>query len=211
MNGSTRLVVPGPAGDLQCLWRSGGQPQDFARAAVICHPHPLYGGTMENKVVARCARYISDAGIEAVRFNFRGVQQSEGTHDAGRGERDDLAAVIDYVKSVSPAARLAVVGFSFGAWVGTSVAIQQASVSALVAIAPPVRMFDFRFPDAASKPTLIVYAENDQYTDAATMKAWIDSASRPVESLMVAGVDHFFGVRGDDVGMKVAEFVTRVL
>src|SRR5438477_13133159 len=117
MSGSARLSIPGPAGNLQGLWRSGGHPEGFSRAALICHPHPLYGGTMESKVVARCARYISEAGIEAVRFNFRGVQQSEGSFDAGRGERDDLLAVIDYVVGISSAAKLAVVGFSFGAWV----------------------------------------------------------------------------------------------
>src|ERR1043165_6993166 len=118
MSGSARFFVDGPAGKLQCLWRSGGNRRSFSRGAMIGHPHPLYGGTMENKVVARCARYISEAGIEAVRFNFRGVQQSDGSFDSGRGEREDLEAVIDYVKGISSQSKLAVVGFSFGAWVG---------------------------------------------------------------------------------------------
>src|SRR4030095_15804012 len=107
MPGSTKLSIPGRAGQLQALWRSGGNETHFTKAAVICHPHPLYGGTMENKVVARCARYISEAGIEAVRFNFRGVQQSDGSYDEGRGERDDLLAVIRYVRNTSPQANLA--------------------------------------------------------------------------------------------------------
>jgi uncharacterized protein len=211
MSGSARLFIPGPAGQLQCLWRSGGHPQSFSRAAIICHPHPLYGGTMETKVVARCARYISEAGIEAVRFNFRGVQQSEGAFDSGRGERDDLIAVIDHVRGIAPDASLGVVGFSFGSWVGLGVGYDHPAVSALVGIAPPVRMFDFHYPDAASKPTLIVYAGADQYTDAATLKAWIDTAKQHVESVLIPDVDHFFGARVDDVGMKVAEFLGRVL
>ncbi len=204
-------MIPGPAGNLQCLWRSGGNPRQFSRAAIICHPHPLYGGSMENKVVARCARYISEAGIEAVRFNFRGVQASEGSFDKGNGERDDLLAVVRYVQSVSPEARLAVAGFSFGAWIGVTVGWSDPAVHAVVGIAPPVRMFDFKTAAGASKPILIVYAGNDQYTDPASTKAWIDSLPQPKESILIPGVDHFFAPRVDDVGMKVAEFLGRVL
>lgn len=166
---------------------------------------------MENKVVARASRYISEAGIESIRFNFRGVSQSEGSFDSGRGEREDLHAVIDYVAGISPEATLAVVGFSFGAWVGLDVGEKHPAVRALVGLAPPVRMFDFHFPGLSSKPKLIVYAENDQFTDSATTKAWIETANPPIESILVPGVDHFFGPLVDEVGHKVAEFLVRVL
>ena len=211
MAGSARLVIAGPAGDLQVLWRSGGHPENFSQAAIICHPHPLYGGTMENKVVARCARHISEAGIEAVRFNFRGVQQSHGAFDHGRGECEDLVAVIDYVTKISPQAKLGVVGFSFGAWIGLTVGWTNPAVHALGAIAPPVRMFDFKTSVASSKPTLVVYAGNDQYTNSADTEAWIQQLPQPIESVLLPGVDHFFGHRVDEVGMKVAEFLNRVL
>jgi alpha/beta superfamily hydrolase len=210
-SGSTKLFIPGPAGKLQGLWRSGGHPQDFRRAAVICHPHPLYGGTMENKVVARTARYVSEAGIEAIRFNFRGIGQSDGSFDKGQGERDDLRAALEYVRSVSSQANLAAVGFSFGAWIALSVGETDPAVKALVGIAPPVRMFDFEFLSSSSKAKLIIYAENDQYTDAATTKAWIGRAKQPLESILIPEVDHFFGARVDDVGKKIAEFLSRVL
>lgn len=209
--GSTKLFIQGPAGNLQALWRSGGHPQDFTRAAIVCHPHPLFGGTMENKVVARAARYIAEAGIEAIRFNFRGVDQSEGKHDQGRGEREDLLAVIDHVLSISSNARLVLVGFSFGSWIALDVGARHPSVHALVGLAPPVRMFDFEYLSATSKPTLIVYAENDQYTPAATTKSWVESSKQRVESVLVPGVDHFFGPQVDAVGRKVAEFVSTVL
>jgi alpha/beta superfamily hydrolase len=211
VSGSTKLLIPGPAGQLQALWRSGGHPQDFTRAAILCHPHPLYGGTMENKVVARAARYISEAGIEAIRFNFRGVGLSAGEFDGGRGEREDLQAVIDYVHGISPSARLGVAGFSFGAWVGLDVGEKNPAVTALVGLAPPVRLFDFDFLKSSSKPKLIVYAQNDQFTDAATTKAWLEQAHPPIESVLVPAVDHFFGASVDDVGKKVAEFVSRTL
>jgi len=207
----TRLFIDGPAGKLQCLWTSGGHAEDFRRAAIVCHPHPQFGGTMENKVVARASRYISEAGIEAIRFNFRGVSQSEGSFDSGRGERDDLRAVIDYVAGISPEASLAVVGFSFGAWVGLDVGEKHPAIRALVGLAPPVRMFDFHFAGESSKPKLIVYAENDQFTDSATTKAWIEKANPPIESILIPGVDHFFGPQVDEVGLKVAEFLVRVL
>jgi alpha/beta superfamily hydrolase len=208
---STRLFIPGPAGQLQALWRSGGHLENFNRAAIICHPHPFYGGTMENKVVARVARYVSEAGIEAIRFNFRGVGQSAGHFDAGRGEREDLLAVIDYVRGISPTARLAVAGFSFGAWIALGVGDTHPAINALVGIAPPVRMFDFEFPNSSSKPRLIIYAGNDQYTDTPTTEQWLKRANGPVESMLFPDVDHFFGVRVDDVGKKVAEFLQRHL
>ena len=204
-------MIPGPAGSLQALWRSGGHPQDFVRAAIICHPHPLYGGTMENKVVSRIARYISEAGIEAVRFNFRGVGQSDGTYDEGRGERHDLGAVLQYVRNIQPEARLAAVGFSFGAWIALEVGENHPAIQVLVGVAPPVRMFDFKFVPMLSKPTLIVYAEHDQFTDSATSKTWIESASGALESVLIPDVDHFFGERVDDVGKTVAQFLSRHL
>jgi alpha/beta superfamily hydrolase len=211
VTGSTKLFIPGPAGKLQALWRSGGNPQNFTRAAIICHPHPLYGGTMENKVVARTARYLSEARIEAVRFNFRGVGQSEGSFNEGRGERADLRAAVAYVHDISPQAKLAVIGFSFGAWIALEVGERDSSLSALVGIAPPVRLFDFDFLKTSSKSKLIIYAENDQYTDAATIKAWLVDATGPIESVLIPGVDHFFGIRVDEVGKKVADFLSRTL
>ena len=210
-SGSVKLFIPGPAGKLQALWRSGGQPQDFTKAAIICHPHPQYGGTMENKVVARCARVIAENGIEAVRFNFRGVGQSEGSFDGGRGERDDLGAVIEHVTAISSKARLAVVGFSFGSWIALAVGENHPAVAAIVAIAPPVRMFDFGYVNSASKPTLIVYAENDQYTPAATTKAWLESAKQPIESVLIPEADHFFGPKVDLVASTVAQYFSNVI
>jgi len=212
MPGSTKLEITGPAGRLEALWRSGEGSEAFSRATIVCHPHPQYGGTMENKVVARIARYVSEAGIDAVRFNFRGTGRSEGSFDSGRGERDDLRAVIEYVAHRAPTGKIAIVGFSFGAWIGLDVGRQSNVVKALVGVAPPVRMFDFGFFTDASKPTLIIYAENDQYTPSSTTKAWLESsATESLESACIPDVDHFFGPQVDNVGRKVAEFLTRVL
>ena len=166
---------------------------------------------MENKVVSRIARYVSAAGIEAIRFNFRGAGQSQGSYDEGRGERDDLTAVIDFVHKTSPQAKLAIAGFSFGAWIGLAVGAQNAKVAVLAGVAPPVRMFDFKFLGLTSKPTLIVYAGNDQFTDASTMQAWLEHAPKSTESVLIPEVDHFFGPRVDEAGKDVAEFLNRSL
>jgi len=205
MAGSRRFFIDGPAGKLQALWTPADTPAN--KAAVVCHPHPLYGGTMENKVVARCARYLSQAGVDTFRFNFRGVDESEGTFDSGRGERDDVRAMIDYVVETLPAASLAVVGFSFGSWVGTASGAEHDAVRALVAIAPVVTKADFDRLKNSAKPKLIVYAGQDQYTDPASIEAWIAQAQAPVESFLVPGVDHFFGERVNEAARKVADFV----
>lgn len=173
----------------------------------MCHPHPLYGGTMENKVVARSARYISERGVESVRFNFRGVDQSEGSYNNGDGEREDMQAVIAYVLGISPQARLAAVGFSFGSYVALEVGARSAAVQALVAIAPPLRLFDFEFLKTSSKPKLIVYAEKDQYTPSEVTAAFVRTLTGSIDSMCIPEVDHFFGPQVDAVGHKVADFV----
>jgi uncharacterized protein len=202
-----KLFIKGPAGKMQALWHSGGHPDDFIRAAVVCHPHPSHGGTMEDEIVASCSRYISEAGIEVLAFNFRGVQRSEGKYDGGRGERDDTLAAIDHLLQISSKARVGVVGFSFGAWVGLDAGNQHTAVDVLVGIAPVVSA-DFRFLQASSKRKLIVFAEHDQYTDELAMRAWLQSLSQPLETCFVPGVGHVFGDRVDTVGRKVAEFLS---
>ena len=137
MAGSEKIFVDGLAGSLECLWLpSGSDPLE--RAVVLCHPHPLYGGTMETKLVARAAKKLSESGFQTLRFNFRGVGRSEGSWAEGAGERDDLRAALDYIRSRLPESWLAVFGFSFGAWVGLDVGNSRSDVEALVGVAPPV-------------------------------------------------------------------------
>jgi alpha/beta superfamily hydrolase len=162
---------------------------------------------MEDQIVASCSHYISEAGIEVLAFNFRGVQQSEGKYDGGRGERDDTLAAIDHLLQISSKARVGVVGFSFGAWVGLDAGNQHMAVDLLVGIAPVVSA-DFRYLQASSKRKLIVFAEHDQHTDELAMRAWLQSLSQPLETCFVPGVGHLFDDRVDTVGRKVAEFLS---
>ncbi len=162
---------------------------------------------MEDQIVASCSHYISEAGIEVLTFNFRGVQQSEGKYDGGRGERDDTLAAIDHLLQISSKARVGVVGFSFGAWVGLDAGNQHMAVDVLVGLVLVVSA-DFRYLQASSKRKLIVFAEHDQYTDELAMRAWLESLSQPLETCFVPGVGHLFDDRVDTVGRKVAEFLS---
>lgn len=209
MPGSRKVWFESTGGQLEGLWRSGreGPTTSFDRAVILCHPHPLHGGTMENKVIARSARYLADAGHETLRFNFRGVGQSQGAFDAGRGEREDVEAALRFVSEQSPAARIAVVGYSFGSWVGTAVGVRNEQVDGLVAIAPPLTMYDFSFLAGSPKAKLIVYGGRDGFLNVEAARQWIAGCAPPVEQFFVPDADHFFGPYVDDVARAVTSFV----
>src|SRR6185503_10240427 len=134
-----------------------------SRAAIVCHPHPLFGGTMHNKVVFRIARAFQDAGFAVLRFNFRGVGKSEGQHDQGRGEQDDLRAAMEFMESKYTDAEIWLAGFSFGAAVMLRVACAERRVRALVAAGAPMLKYDFSHLKGCDKPMLFVQGTLDEY------------------------------------------------
>ena len=133
------LFFEGPAGRIEAILKETGAPVD--RVAIVCHPHPLYGGTMHNKVVYRIARTFLEAGFAVLRFNFRGVGLSEGIHDEGRGEEDDLRAAMKFVNQRFPGAKLWLAGFSFGSAVVLRVACREIGVVGLVAAGFPASKY----------------------------------------------------------------------
>ncbi len=189
MNAQTeRLVLQGEAGALEAL-------RDTAAAAhgvaVLAHPHPLFGGTMHNKVVQTLARAFVQCGYTAVRFNFRGVGESAGTHDAGRGELADLLAVVDQVAADGP---IALAGFSFGAFV-TSHALAQLWSARDVRHAVLVGTAASRFavasvPAEAHARTLVLHGESDDTVPLASVLDWARPQTLPVT--VIPGVGHFF-------------------
>ncbi len=127
-----KLLLDGPAGRLEAiLWKPATSAARPILAAVVCHPHPLFGGTMHNKVIYQVNKTLDRLNVPVLRFNFRGAGLSEGTHDRGIGERDDVRAALDFLAADFPAARLLLAGFSFGAWVGL-----RASASSLESARP---------------------------------------------------------------------------
>ena len=161
---------------------------------------------METRVVARTARKLSDSGFGAFRFNFRGVGQSEGVWDEGRGEREDLRAALDYVIGLNPAAGLTVFGFSFGAWVALEVGSVHPEVGAIVAVAPPIRHLPFAGLADCPKPKLIVCAGRDEIVDPDALADWSESLPHPKQVVVFPEADHLFSRHSDDVAQAVLDF-----
>jgi len=206
------FMLPAPAGALRALhdtptaaW-SGHGPV----AAVVCHPHPLHGGTFDNKVVYSVARELRERGLHVLRFNFRGAGGSEGAHDDGRGEVDDARAAIDFAAELAGDAHaspgsLLVAGFSFGSFVGLTAALDDPRVGALLAIAPPVNYYDFSAIAARASRLTVVYADADELVPAARVEAFIAACARPPRVFRVAGSGHLFHGHLGDIRRAVAE------
>jgi uncharacterized protein len=192
MNSQTqKITFDGPAGVLQALMDHPAQPQAAVGVAVVAHPHPLFGGTMDNKVVQTLARAFVQVGWTAVRFNFRGVGSSAGAYDEGRGELQDLLAV---VAQAAPAGPLALAGFSFGAFV-TSHAVQALSAQRELEKVVLVGTAASRFTVAPVAPalherTLVVHGDEDDTVPLADVMRWARPQTLPVT--VVPGVGHFF-------------------
>ena len=181
--GTRRLVTAGPAGAIETA--IDGPEAGAHGVAVLCHPHPLHGGTMDNKVVQTLARACVQLGWRAVRFNFRGIGASAGTWDAGQGEVDDALAVIAAHRD--PALPLVLGGFSFGGYVATQAAARTEGVARLVLIAPAV----VNFPAApVSQQTLVVHGEADDVVPLAAVLDWARPQAVPVT--VIPGAGHFF-------------------
>lgn len=175
------------------LWTPPDQLQtDVARGAIVCHPHPQYGGTMHNKVVFRTGRALRQLGMAVLRFNFRGVGRSTGSYDYGHGERADVQAAIDYLNQQYPQADIVLAGFSFGAWVGLAVGAQDARVSHLIGIGMPVNMNDFSFLVNCSKPKLFIQGSADEFGSVECMQALLLTIPEPKGLALIEGADHFF-------------------
>jgi uncharacterized protein len=157
-------------------------------AAVVCHPHPQYGGTLYNKIVYRAARAIHAAGITALRFNFRGVEGSDGSFDAGKGEVDDVRAALDFLARDHP--RLLVAGYSFGAWVGLHAGAEDPRVEKLIGVGLPVNVFDASFLRGVSKPLLLVHGDRDEWGAIEKVQAIAGEVAGPVTVEVLPGADH---------------------
>ena len=132
-------------------------------AVVICHPHPAYGGTLDNRVVYRTAKAATEAGLVALRFNFRGAGASTGSFDEGVGEKDDVRAAIDWLENKYPRLPLSLAGFSFGAWVGLQVGCEDPRIAAMIGLGLPLNYYDFDFLFENPKPALIIMGTQDEF------------------------------------------------
>jgi len=183
MNAQTqRMQVAGPAGAIECAIDT---PAEVRGVAVLCHPHPQHGGTMDNKVVQTLARAFVQLGYRAVRFNFRGIGASQGAWDAGRGEIDDALAVVASARDA--ALPFALGGFSFGAYVASQTAARLDGVERLVLVAPAVT----NFPMApVPQDSVLIHGEADDVVPLADVLAWARPTPLPIT--VIPGAGHFF-------------------
>jgi len=195
------LTIPGPAGKLEARLTSGGaNPEETPnRLAVLCHPHPLYGGSMDDMVLGVLAESLESAGIASLRFNFRGVGASDGAHDGNGGEVADLEAAIAWAIDTYPNARLALGGYSFGASTVCRL-LAQGDLPALervLLIAPPVGNLPAPAPDG-SVPTDVFAGDADPFVDQSALATWAHARLH-----LITGADHFFGGRWQDLAGEI--------
>ena len=205
---SRNLFLNGPDGRLEAiLWKPEGNVAP-PMAAVVCHPHPLFGGTMHNKVAYQAAKSLDALGLAVLRFNFRGTGMSAGTHDRGRGERGDVTAALDFLAAEFPEAPLVVAGFSFGCFVGLRSGCKDIRVAECIGLGTPVNDTDFSFLRECEKPKLFVHGENDEFGDIKKVEALVNSLPGEKRLVVVSDVDHFFAGKLKQVDTAITEWMT---
>jgi hypothetical protein len=200
------FFLNGPAGRLEAMFWTvpeNTSPHTILPVAIICHPHPLFGGTMHNKVVYQAAKTLHNRGIPVLRFNFRGAGLSEGVHDQGRGEQNDVRAGLDYLASEFPNRSILLAGFSFGAWVGLRVGCEDPRVKELIGLGLPADKSDLSYLAACQMPKLIVQGENDEFGSLTNINALFATLPEPKKLVVVAGVDHFFTGKLSEMGNAI--------
>lgn len=185
----TSITLHGPAGAIEALLL--GPENELKGLAIVCHPHPLFEGTMHNKVVTTLARALRDCDYGVVRFNFRGVGKTAGSYDEGKGEAEDLSAIISWLKQSYPDKKLILAGFSFGSYVVAKVA-QHEKVAQLILVAPPVHYPGFAKLTHFNSPVLVIQGEKDEIVAPENVYEWIKKISPPPQLIRLPNATHFF-------------------
>lgn len=204
---SEQIFIPGPVGELEALIDAPADAQG-AHVAVVCHPHPLQGGTMTNKVAHMLAKSFNSAGIPAIRFNFRGVGKSAGTYAEGIGETDDALAIIEWARSRWVGASISLAGFSFGG----AVAIRAAAATEparLVTVAPAVDRVHVPVDRLPRCPWLVIQGDQDEVVDPSAVQAWIEHLPDPPELALIPGVGHYFHGTLNQLKQTVLDWLAR--
>ena len=204
---SSNLFLSGPVGRLEAILWTPTRAEKPELAALLCHPHPLFGGTLHNKVVYRSAKSLDEVGIPVLRFNFRGAGLSAGTHDRGEGERGDVQAAIDFLAAQFPHTPLLVGGFSFGSWVGLRVGCEDARVSELLGLGIPVNNSSFKYLESCAKPKLFVHGRNDEHGAWETVEHVVSRLPGENRLVFVPDADHFFVGHFEELDHAISEWL----
>jgi uncharacterized protein len=209
---SGNLFIPAEHGQLEAILKEP-RTGPAKGVALVLHPHPLGGGTMHNKVVFRAAAALNDAGLITLRINFRGVGQSTGQHDEGRGERDDVRTALDYLATHYSDLSITLCGFSFGARFGLEVGIEDPRVRYLIGIGTPLKNYNFDFLLACRKPLLLIHGEYDEFGDVERVKEMAAelAGKTQVRLVVIPGAGHFFDNQLDELKRAITDWITEQL
>ena len=200
------FTFEGTAGPIEALYKPGSASP--ARAAVLSHPHPQFGGTMHNKVVFRAAKAFERLGYPTLRYNFRGVGRSRGSFDEGVGEAADVRAALDWMEGEHPDLALVHCGFSFGNAVGTPVAAEDVRVDRLVCLGTPTASFRFDRLADVTKPKLFVQGEHDEHGPLDALRQGLARVAQPWRLVVVKGGDHFFAGHLDELESAIVDYLS---
>jgi uncharacterized protein len=201
------LFLPGPAGRLEALLE---EPAEEAprEAALVCHPHPQYGGTMHNKVVYRIARGLRRAGLAVLRFNYRGVSLSEGSYAHGEGEREDARAALDYLRERYPELPYSLAGFSFGSRIVLQLGCGQPGARRVIAVGFPAIYKNHAYLNGCTVPRIFLQSTRDEFGPVKELTALIETLPEPKQLVLIEAEDHFFAGALDKLEEAIARLVS---
>ncbi len=207
----SEIIFNGPAGRVEGRYHVNAKPD--APVAIVLHPHPRHGGTMNNKVVYSLFRTFINLGYTTLRFNFRGVGRSEGSYDNGEGELSDAAAAMDWLQSMHPAASSYWVGgFSFGAWIGMQLLMRRPELDGFISVSPPANMYDFNFLAPCPVSGQIIQGNKDQIVDHKSVEVLVEKLRNQkgiaIDYNLVDEADHFYTDRMDQLKDLVTNYIS---
>ena len=208
------VIFTGPAGRLE--GRFHPSKQRGAPIAVILHPHPQFGGTMNHQIVYNMYYAFAERGFSVLRFNFRGVGRSQGSFDHGQGELSDAAAALDWAQSINPEARACwIAGISFGSWIGMQLLMRRPEIEGFISIAPPANRFDFSFLAPCPSSGLFVHGDQDRVAPLKEVMALIEKLKTQrgilIEHAVIEGANHFFENRVEPLIEEIGRYLDRRL
>jgi uncharacterized protein len=197
------LFIPGPSGRLEALLEA---PEDAesVEAALVCHPHPSHGGTMHNKVVYRIARGLRSTGAVVLRFNYRGVNLSEGVYDQGEGELEDARVCLEYLRARYPDLPFTLAGFSFGSRIALRLGCGGAGARRVIAAGFPTIYHDRGYLNDCTVPRIFVQSTHDEFGPVDQIRPFVESLPEPKRLVLVEAQDHFFGGALDALEQEIA-------
>jgi alpha/beta superfamily hydrolase len=205
------VIINGPEGRLEGRYHHCRDKKN-APIALMLHPHPQHGGTMNNKVVYNMYQTFVGRGFSVLRFNFRGVGRSQGTFDRGEGELSDAASSLDWMQSINDGASACwIAGFSFGAWIGMQLLMRRPEIAGFISVAPPTNMYDFSFLAPCPSNGLILQGDQDKVVPPASVQKLVDKLNSQrnleIDYRLIPGADHFFGNQLDVLTKHIDDYL----